>query len=95
MTCPECKTNLETKDTRKLKSEECGEYIRRVRACTCGYRIVTHEVLIEFSTIPDTKRSERNRVEYQRKYYLKCKAKKKKQPKTSWLDRIKEKLETS
>ena len=91
MTCPECKTNLETKDTRKLKSDNCVEYIRRVRACACGYRAVTHEVPIEFSKIPDTKRNERNRVEYRRNYYLKCKAKKQQQKK-SWIGRIKEKL---
>jgi hypothetical protein len=95
MRCPECKASLETKDTRKLKSDEGVGYVRRVRVCNCGYRAVTHEVPVEFSKIPDTKRSKRNRVEYKRKYRLQCKAKKEKEPKISWLDRIKEKLETA
>ena len=94
MNCPECRTRLEIKDTRRLKSDDCVEYIRRVRLCFCGYRSVTHEVPVEFSKIPDTKRNERNRVEYHRNYYLQCKAKKKEKQKTSWLDRINEKLAT-
>ena len=94
MTCPECSTPLDIPETRRLKSADGMEFVRRVRVCDCGYRLVTHEIPVSCSPIPDTYRPRRNRVEYNKKYYLQCKAKKKEKQKTSWLDRINEKLAT-
>jgi hypothetical protein len=85
MTCEQCGLRLGTLESRNLETEEGIKFTRRVKECANKHKIVTHEIKMECSPIPDIYRIQRTRK-------IKPKSKKQKKKTNDWLKKIEAKL---
>lgn len=85
MKCEQCGLRLGTLESRNVETELGVKFTRRVKECANKHKIITHEIKIECSPIPDIYRIKRIRKP-------KPKPKKKKKPTNDWLKKIESKL---